>query len=235
MSVKVIDVTGNSDSAIVAVALAYGARHEGRVEMKGEGMAAAMRMVAAIGAAQEYLVSRGTSLIASVRAENATDDLLGPVRLMVSVGDDTTPDPEDTELRELESEVLAEIAEEAEIDEQIAEDFAERQELPHGENRLLEDIREHTADSPILSGGDLDAAWEMADVGDETVGGTAVTPDQDRVDLLGEAVGLTYDDDEPLNTDRKLERRDEHRWELDPRSAADDDLALDDERDGVED
>jgi stage V sporulation protein SpoVS len=232
--VKVIDVTGNSDSAVVAVALAYGARHEGHVEMKGDGMAAAMRMVAAIGAAQEYLVSRGTSLIASVRLDNATDDVLGPVRLMVSAGDAASPDPDEAERRQLESEVLAEIAEEAEIDEQITEDFAERQELPHGENSLLEDIRQHTADSPILSGGDLDAAWDMADVGDETVGGTAVTPDQDRVDLLGEAVGLTYDDDEPLNTDRKLEHRDEARWELDPRSAADDELALNDEVDATE-
>lgn len=37
------------------------------------------------------------------------------------------------------------------------------------------------------------------------------------VDDLGEAAGLTYADDEPLQYD-KVAHRDQHRWELDSRS-----------------
>jgi hypothetical protein len=54
------------------------------------------------------------------------------------------------------------------------------------------------------------------------VGGSAPTPDQDQVDEIGEAAGLTYEDDEPLHTSDKLEERDRHRWELNPESAEDD-------------
>jgi hypothetical protein len=45
------------------------------------------------------------------------------------------------------------------------------------------------------------------------------TPDQDVVDELGQAAGLTYEDDEPLHTGDKLEKRDKKRWELNPESA----------------
>jgi hypothetical protein len=44
------------------------------------------------------------------------------------------------------------------------------------------------------------------------------TPDQDSVDDIGEAYGITYEDDEPLRTGEKLEKRDEERWELNPES-----------------
>src|SRR5690349_1816186 len=79
---------------------------------------------------------------------------------------------------------------------------------------LIEKLREHHASSPILSGGDLDAAWEDVDVGEESVGGGNPTPDQDVVDELGKAVGLSYEDGEPLHTTEKIEARDQHRWEL---------------------
>jgi len=76
----------------------------------------------------------------------------------------------------------------------------------------------------------LDAAWQLANVaGEETVGGSAPTPDQDVVDELGEAVGLTYEDDEPLNSDRKVLDRDRNRWELNPASALDQDEELENE------
>lgn len=104
------------------------------------------------------------------------------------------------------------------ISEEIRHQFDEWQTMPDENNELLEKIRLHHADSPILSGGDLDAAWDQADVGSETVGGSSPTPDQDVVELLGEAVGLTYEDDEPLRTAEKLAERDENRWELDPAS-----------------
>jgi hypothetical protein len=75
---------------------------------------------------------------------------------------------------------------------------------------------------PTLSGGDLDAAWEDSiQSGEESVGGSVSTPDQDVVDELGEAVGLTYKDYEQLDYDKKVLDRDRDRWELDPASADD--------------
>lgn len=84
--------------------------------------------------------------------------------------------------------------------------------------------------SPRLSGGDVDAAWDAADSGEETVGGSSPTPDQDRVDELGRAVGLTYSDTEPLHSTEKIERRDVDRWELDPASAEDYQIRIERER-----
>ena len=79
-------------------------------------------------------------------------------------------------------------------------------------------------------GGDLDAAWEDSAVaGEESVGGTTPTPDQDIVDEIGEAAGLTYSDDEPLDSDKKVLDRDRHRWELDPASTDDDEKDKDHE------
>jgi hypothetical protein len=73
----------------------------------------------------------------------------------------------------------------------------------------------------VLSGGDLDAAWDQAAVGDETVGGSSPTPDQDVVDEIGEALGVQAEEGEPLRTTEKLEGRDRHRWELNPASSED--------------
>ena len=33
---------------------------------------------------------------------------------------------------------------------------------------------------------------------------------------MGEAFGISYEDDEPLRTGDKIEARDRNRWELDP-------------------
>ena len=75
---------------------------------------------------------------------------------------------------------------------------------------------------PTLSGGDVDAAWDDSIVaGEESVGGSAPTPDQDIVDDLGLAAGLTYRDNEPLDSDKKVLDRDRNRWELNPASADD--------------
>ena len=106
-------------------------------------------------------------------------------------------------------------------DEDIKADFEARQELAYGGREELETaLAEHHATSPELSGGDLDADWEDANTtGEETVGGTTPTPDQDNVDELGEALGLTYKNAEPLNSAKKLRHRDEQRWELNPKSA----------------
>ena len=71
--------------------------------------------------------------------------------------------------------------------------------------------------SPVLSGGDVDADWRGAEgTGEETVGGTAPTPDQDVVDELGRAVGVEQGATEEVRTsDEILRDRDQRRWQLD--------------------
>ena len=109
-----------------------------------------------------------------------------------------------------------------EPDSEVKEEFAEAAEVNEGTRQQYRDkIEEHHAKSPELSGGDVDAAWEDSDVGEESVGGGNPTPDQSVVEELGEAMGLTYQDNEPLGGENKLEKRDEDRWELDPASAED--------------
>lgn len=108
------------------------------------------------------------------------------------------------------------------LEKQAREDLKERENLPIDSRNLRERLDEQTNQSPALSGGDVDADWERTDmVGEESVGGSVATPDQDRVDEIGAAAGLTYQDDEPLNYAGKMRRRDEERWELNPASAAD--------------
>jgi Family of unknown function (DUF6335) len=50
-----------------------------------------------------------------------------------------------------------------------------------------------------LSAGDPDVSRQGIDTGEETPGGSTLTPDQDMVDEMGEAVGVTYQEDEPLS------------------------------------
>ena len=75
------------------------------------------------------------------------------------------------------------------------------------------------APDATLSGGDVDATWSGTDDGEEAVGGSTPTPDQDVVDELGKAVGITYDDAEPLRFGDKVADRDVQRWELNPASS----------------
>jgi hypothetical protein len=82
--------------------------------------------------------------------------------------------------------------------------------------------QEHTETSPALTGGDVDADWEDAyAVGDEAPGGDNPTPDQDRVDDIGRALGVEYQDNEELKGADKIAQRDRRRWELDPASSDD--------------
>lgn len=110
-------------------------------------------------------------------------------------------------------------------DGEVEEVFEDRQQLAMGgREELKEELEEHNSKSPLLSGGDLDAKWQEADVsGEESVGGSTPTPDQDVVDELGQAFGITYEDDEPLQTEEKLRERDRNRWELNPESTDDED------------
>ncbi|MES1022417.1 DUF6335 family protein [Gloeocapsa sp. BRSZ] len=83
-------------------------------------------------------------------------------------------------------------------------------------------MSDYTDVSPELSGGDLDAAWDQADVaGEEAVGGTAPTPDQNVVDEIGAAVGIDMAEEEYVHTTEVLNIRDDRRWELDPQSSED--------------
>jgi hypothetical protein len=67
-----------------------------------------------------------------------------------------------------------------------------------------------------LTGGDVDADWRRADqVGEEAVGGSVATPDQDVVDELGKALGVPRAPDEEVRTSQEiLEERDRKRWEM---------------------
>ena len=96
---------------------------------------------------------------------------------------------------------------------------------PARETTLMRDDRERAAEahlheyhnetSPRLTGGDPDADWERADhVGEEAVGGTVATPDQNVVDELGGALGVPRSPEEEVRTSEEiLEGRDRHRWE----------------------
>jgi hypothetical protein len=84
----------------------------------------------------------------------------------------------------------------------------------------------HPETSPRLTGGDVDADWLTAhSVGEEAVGGSVATPDQDIVDSLGEALGVPQEPDAPVRTSGEiLEERDAHRWRIER------DIARDEER-----
>src|SRR5205085_12398959 len=98
---------------------------------------------------------------------------------------------------------------------EVAQEFVEAQRLGgSGGQQMIDEMLEHTSKSPVLSGGDLDAAWDKADVGEEAVSGSAPTPDQDIVEELGKALGINYEDNEPLRAADKLNERDINRWEL---------------------
>jgi Family of unknown function (DUF6335) len=85
---------------------------------------------------------------------------------------------------------------------------------------------DHPETSPRLTGGDVDADWLTANsVGEEAVGGSVATPDQDIVDSLGEALGVPQEPDAPVRTSGEiLEERDAHRWRIER------DIARDEER-----
>lgn len=124
------------------------------------------------------------------------------------------PEDRKPEKREIDAnDVIREYVESADTDDEINQTKMEWYEQAKQDTTVLPDA--------VLAGGDIDAAWDEAAAGDETVGGTTPTPDQDIVDEIGRAVGVEYEDAEPLHTTEKLERRDEQRWELHPASSED--------------
>jgi hypothetical protein len=95
---------------------------------------------------------------------------------------------------------------------------------PKDPEQLSRRLRNNTAASPTDAGGDLDASWEdVNDSGTESVSGDNPTPDQSLVEENARAVGVSYEDNEPLEFIDKIDRRDRDRFELDPRSKTEDD------------
>jgi hypothetical protein len=105
------------------------------------------------------------------------------------------------------------------IDDEIEPPFVD---VTAGSKQLADRLQNNPGTDPTLSGGDIDARWDDAESGgDETVGGSTATPGRNDLDAIGEAVGVTYADGEELKTGEKENRRDRHRWELDPASSED--------------
>jgi hypothetical protein len=87
---------------------------------------------------------------------------------------------------------------------------------PKAPGELEERLRENRAASPEDSGGDIDAEWEdVNDSGAESVGGHNPTPDQSDVEANAHAMGIYFQDNEPLDLLEKMEKRDRNRYELD--------------------
>ena len=139
---------------------------------------------------------------------------------------DKLPDPSDEDFENLDEpppdEAYAENLNAYDREVRYGTPLEEHHVLP-GTRMMEEEREEYTAVSPVLSGGDVDAAWQEAEEnGEESVGGSAPTPDQDQVDQIGRAVGVEFQDNQELHaTSEIMEERDHHRWELDRRSADD--------------
>lgn len=104
-------------------------------------------------------------------------------------------DPPDEEVREF-------------IEDEIAH-------APKAPQELLDRLKESHAASPADAGGDIDAEWEdVNDSGAESVFGHNPTPDQSDVEENAHAMGIDYEDNEPLDLIEKIEKRDRDRFEL---------------------
>ncbi len=99
------------------------------------------------------------------------------------------------------------------------------EDVPKAGAELRERLKENTAASPADSGGDIDADWEEVNTsGAEAVFGHNPTPDQSDVEENAAAMGLQYQDNEPLDLLSKMNRRDENRFELEENSKGSDDM-----------
>ncbi len=91
-----------------------------------------------------------------------------------------------------------------------------------GAAKLAHRLRNDSLADPTITAGDLDAQWEGAQFsGDESAVSSMTTPDNNVVDDIGTAMGVSYQDNEELKFGEKERSRDEKRWELDPASSDD--------------
>lgn len=116
-----------------------------------------------------------------------------------------------------------------EPNEKLSKEFAEI-DIPYegitdrntGIGEMLENTEEGITISSDVSGGDIDVDQYQAEVeGDEAVGGTTPTPDQNVTEYIEKSVGLEMDDRAFLRTNDMLEQRDDQRCELDPTASED--------------
>ena len=114
-----------------------------------------------------------------------------------------------------------EVPPDEEIQEFMDEEIAH---VPQAPGELSERLDEHHAASPADSGGDIDADWEdVNSTGSEAVFGHNPTPDQSDVEQNAHAMGIDFQDNEPLDILEKIEKRDRDRFELDESSKASED------------
>jgi hypothetical protein len=91
--------------------------------------------------------------------------------------------------------------------------------VPQAPQELRQRVAANHASSPDDSGGDIDAEWEdVNDSGAESVFGHNPTPDQSDVEQNAHAMGIDFQDNEPLDLLEKIEKRDRDRFELDENS-----------------
>lgn len=113
-------------------------------------------------------------------------------------------------------------AADAEIAELIEEEIAH---APKAPSELAQRLVEHHSSSPADSGGDIDALWEEVNSsGSEAVFGHNPTPDQSDVEANAHAMGIDFEDNEPLDFTKKLEKRDRDRFELNENSKSTKDM-----------
>ncbi|HQZ98485.1 MAG TPA: DUF6335 family protein [Pyrinomonadaceae bacterium] len=104
-----------------------------------------------------------------------------------------------------------------------AERRAEIEALGIDPNELRQELVDNYPASPADSGGDVDAEWqEVETTGSESVFGHNPTPDQSDVEANAHAMGIDFQDNEPLDFVRKMEKRDEDRFELNEDSKSSD-------------
>lgn len=115
-----------------------------------------------------------------------------PTKNLEFYGDEPLPSPEIAEL----------------IEEEIKHS-------PKAPDELRQRLQNNHSSSPKDSGGDIDADWEEVNSsGEEAVGGSNPTPDQSDVEENAHALGINFEDNEPLEFVEKIEKRDSDRWEL---------------------
>lgn len=80
----------------------------------------------------------------------------------------------------------------------------------------MREISERPGVSPVDSGGDVDADWQRAQSsGEEAVGGSVATPDQDVVDEIARPLGVERSTDaEVISSEEMLSSRDRRRWRI---------------------
>ncbi|MBS1792600.1 MAG: hypothetical protein JSS81_02030 [Acidobacteria bacterium] len=114
-------------------------------------------------------------------------------------------DPPDEEIKEF-------------MDEEIAH-------APQAPSELNERLHVHHSSSPADSGGDIDAEWEEVNSsGSEAFSGHNPTPDQSDVEENAHAMGIDFEDNEPLDFLEKMEKRDRERFELNQNSKTGSDM-----------